>query len=68
DFKYGQSLVKEYIGKQRNRADDEYVNAITNQVNILHSEAKQKDLLHRSEYVITYVDKDGERMLLDDVP
>ncbi|GJW65599.1 putative RNA-directed DNA polymerase, partial [Tanacetum coccineum] len=61
DFKYGQSLVKEYIGKQRNRADDEYANAITNQVNILHSiETKQKDLLHRSEYVITYVDKDDD--------
>ncbi|GJT25405.1 auxin-responsive protein IAA9-like protein [Tanacetum coccineum] len=32
------------------------------------SETKQKDLLHRSEYVVTYVDKDGDRMLLDDVP
>lgn len=37
DFKnIGQSLVKEYVGKRRNGADDEYVDAITNQVNILH--------------------------------
>ncbi|GJW72134.1 lipoyl synthase, partial [Tanacetum coccineum] len=32
-----QLLVKEYVGKKRNGADDECADAITNQVNILHS-------------------------------
>ncbi|GKB87415.1 cytosolic sulfotransferase 5-like protein [Tanacetum coccineum] len=41
DFKYGQSLVKEYIGKQRNRADDEYANAITNQVMVIVVQSDQ---------------------------
>ena len=32
------------------------------------SETKQKDFLHSSEYVVTYLDKDGDWMLLGDVP
>ncbi|KAL4289779.1 hypothetical protein GQ457_14G003290 [Hibiscus cannabinus] len=32
------------------------------------SESKLKDLLHGSEYVITYEDKDGDWMLVGDVP
>ena len=32
------------------------------------SESKLKDLLHGSEYVITYEDKDGDWMLMGDVP
>ncbi|XP_010527157.1 PREDICTED: auxin-responsive protein IAA8, partial [Tarenaya hassleriana] len=32
------------------------------------SEIKLKDLLHRSEYVLTYEDKDGDWMLVGDVP
>ncbi|GJZ70960.1 auxin-responsive protein IAA8-like protein isoform X2 [Tanacetum coccineum] len=32
------------------------------------SETKQKHLVRGSEYVVTYLDKDGERMLLGDVP
>ncbi|KAK8580451.1 hypothetical protein V6N13_143544 [Hibiscus sabdariffa] len=34
----------------------------------LLSESKLKDLLHRSEYVLTYEDKDGDWMLVGDVP
>jgi hypothetical protein len=32
------------------------------------SESKLKDLLHGSEYVLTYEDKDGDWMLVGDVP
>ena len=32
------------------------------------SEIKLKDLLHGSEYVLTYEDKDGDWMLVGDVP
>ncbi|KAG2698622.1 hypothetical protein I3760_07G159000 [Carya illinoinensis] len=32
------------------------------------SESKLKDLLHGSEYVLTYEDKDGDWMLMGDVP
>ncbi|KAI3776628.1 hypothetical protein L1987_46414 [Smallanthus sonchifolius] len=32
------------------------------------SETKLKDLLHGSEYVLTYEDKDGDWMLVGDVP
>ncbi|KAM3264446.1 auxin-responsive protein IAA8 [Capsicum annuum] len=32
------------------------------------SESKLKDLLHGSEYVLTYKDKDGGWMLVGDVP
>lgn len=32
------------------------------------SERKLKDLLHGSEYVLTYEDKDGDWMLVGDVP
>ncbi|KAL0332400.1 UNVERIFIED_CONTAM: Auxin-responsive protein IAA9 [Sesamum calycinum] len=32
------------------------------------SESKLKDLIHRSEYVLTYEDKDGDWMLVGDVP
>lgn len=32
------------------------------------SESKLRDLLHRSEYVLTYEDKDGDWMLVGDVP
>ncbi|XP_076950733.1 auxin-responsive protein IAA27-like [Bidens hawaiensis] len=32
------------------------------------SESRLKDLLHASEYVLTYEDKDGEWMLVGDVP
>ncbi|KAK0603726.1 hypothetical protein LWI29_007967 [Acer saccharum] len=32
------------------------------------SESKLKDLLHGSEYVLTYEDKDGDLMLVGDVP
>ena len=32
------------------------------------SENKLKDLLHGSEYVFTYEDKDGDWMLVGDVP
>ncbi|CAN1289798.1 Auxin-responsive protein IAA8 [Linum perenne] len=31
-------------------------------------ESKLKDLLHGSEYVLTYEDKDGDWMLVGDVP
>ncbi|KAE8683315.1 Auxin-responsive protein IAA8 [Hibiscus syriacus] len=34
----------------------------------LLSESKMEDLLHRSEYVLTYEDKDGDWMLVGDVP
>ncbi|KAK8642608.1 hypothetical protein V6N13_011945 [Hibiscus sabdariffa] len=34
----------------------------------LLSESKLKDLLHGSEYVLTYEDKDGDWMLMGDVP
>ncbi|XP_012445502.1 auxin-responsive protein IAA8 [Gossypium raimondii] len=34
----------------------------------LLSESKLKDLLHGSEYVLTYEDKDGDWMLVGDVP
>ena len=33
----------------------------------LPSKNKLKDLLHGSEYVLTYVDKDGDWMFLGDV-
>ncbi|CAI0464134.1 unnamed protein product, partial [Linum tenue] len=32
------------------------------------TESKLKDLLHGSEYVLTYEDKDGDWMLVGDVP
>jgi len=32
------------------------------------SESKLMDLLHGSEYVLTYEDKDGDWMLVGDVP
>lgn len=32
------------------------------------SESKLKDLLHGSEFVLTYEDKDGDWMLVGDVP
>ena len=32
------------------------------------SESKLRDLLHGSEYVLTYEDKDGDWMLVGDVP
>ena len=32
------------------------------------SESKLKDLLHGSEYVLTYEDKDSDLMLVGDVP
>lgn len=32
------------------------------------SESKLKDFLHGSEYVLTYEDKDGDWMLVGDVP
>jgi len=32
------------------------------------NETKLKDLLHGSEYVLTYEDKDGDWMLVGDVP
>ncbi|KAI3672962.1 hypothetical protein L6452_39067 [Arctium lappa] len=32
------------------------------------SESKLRDLLHSSEYVLTYEDKDGDWMLVGDVP
>lgn len=32
------------------------------------SESKLKDLLHGSEYVLTYEDKDSDWMLVGDVP
>ena len=32
------------------------------------SEVKLKDLLHGSEFVLTYEDKDGDWMLVGDVP
>lgn len=32
------------------------------------SESKLRDLLHGSEYVVTYEDKDGDWMLVGDVP
>ncbi|PKI47615.1 hypothetical protein CRG98_032004 [Punica granatum] len=32
------------------------------------SESKLKDLLHGSDYVLTYEDKDGDWMLVGDVP
>lgn len=32
------------------------------------SESNLKDLLHGSEYVLTYEDKDGDWMLVGDVP
>ena len=34
----------------------------------LLSESKLKDLLHGLEYVLTYEDKDGDWMLVGDVP
>ncbi|KAL4368738.1 hypothetical protein GQ457_05G008080 [Hibiscus cannabinus] len=34
----------------------------------ISSESKSKDLLHGSEYVLTYEDKDGDWMLVGDVP
>ncbi|KAJ1685079.1 hypothetical protein LUZ63_016469 [Rhynchospora breviuscula] len=33
-----------------------------------HSETRTKDLLNKSEYVLTYEDKDGDWMLVGDVP
>ncbi|MCI10662.1 auxin-responsive protein IAA9-like, partial [Trifolium medium] len=36
--------------------------------NQMLNETKLRDLLHRSEYVITYEDKDGDWMLVGDVP
>lgn len=36
--------------------------------NEMLSESKLKDLLHGSEYVLTYEDKDGDWMLVGDVP
>lgn len=32
------------------------------------SESRLTDLLHSSEYVVTYEDKDGDWMLVGDVP
>lgn len=32
------------------------------------TESKLRDLLHGSEYVLTYEDKDGDWMLVGDVP
>lgn len=32
------------------------------------SETRTKDLLNKSEYVLTYEDKDGDWMLVGDVP
>ena len=32
------------------------------------SESKLRDLLHGSEYVLTYEDRDGDWMLVGDVP
>ena len=36
--------------------------------NQMLNETKLRDLLHGSEYVITYEDKDGDWMLVGDVP
>lgn len=34
----------------------------------VQTEGNSKDLLHGSEYVLTYEDKDGDWMLVGDVP